>query len=335
MPAQADVPPLPGPRAPRVSVLLPNYNYARFLPAAIESVLTQTFSDFEFILSDDASTDDSARILRDYAARDPRIRCTLHARNLGMVENWNWCLQQARGDYVKFLFGDDVLVSPAALERLVTMLDREPRARIAASARVLLDERSRTTGIADELTDGLHDGPRLIARCLGLRRNLIGEPSTVLFRRRHAARGFDGTFRQIVDLEFWFHLLLRGDLIYTHEPLCAFRRHATQQTVANHRTVRPHLELLQLADRYLSIPQVQAHLPRGSLARRQLIFRQLHYTRKAVGRDPAFVAAIARLDLQLPTHWRILCWVLHRFSRPVENLARKLRSLHRRFLVSA
>lgn len=316
-------------------MLLPNYNYARFLPAAIESILAQTLTDFELVISDDASTDDSAAILRDYAARDPRIRFTHHVRNLGMVENWNWCLQQARGDYVKFVFGDDVLVSPRALERLIALLDREPGARLAASARVLLDEHSRTTGIADELPGGFHDGPRLVARCLCLRRNLIGEPSTVLFRRVHAARGFDGAFRQIVDLELWFHLLLQGGLIYTPEPLCAFRRHSTQQTVTNHRTARPHLELLQLADRYLPLPPVQAHLPRGSLARRQMIFRQLHYTRKAVGADPEFIAAIKRLDLQLPVHWRLICWVLHRASRPFENLARKLRSLRRQASPSA
>jgi len=70
---------------PKVSVLVPTYNYARFLPEAIESILAQEFTDYELIVSDDASTDDSADIIRPYAARDSRIRAEFHPANLGMV----------------------------------------------------------------------------------------------------------------------------------------------------------------------------------------------------------------------------------------------------------
>ena len=95
--------------APKISVLVPTYNYARYLPQTIESILRQTHSNFELLISDDASTDGSAEIIRHYADRDSRIRFMIHPTNLGMVANWNWCLQQARGDYVKFVFGDDLL----------------------------------------------------------------------------------------------------------------------------------------------------------------------------------------------------------------------------------
>src|ERR1039458_5233071 len=94
---------------PRVSVLTPTFNYARYLPEAIESVLQQDFRDFELLIADDASTDGSAEIIHRYAAKDERIRFKIHSKNLGMVSNWNWCLSDARGEYVKFLFGDDRL----------------------------------------------------------------------------------------------------------------------------------------------------------------------------------------------------------------------------------
>src|ERR1017187_7004523 len=92
---------------PKVSVLIPNYNHARYLPAAIESVLQQDFRDFELLISDDCSNDGSAGIIASYAAKDSRIRFQIHPANLGMVRNWNWCLAQARGEYMKFLLADD------------------------------------------------------------------------------------------------------------------------------------------------------------------------------------------------------------------------------------
>ena len=72
---------------PKISVLIPTYNYARFLPAAVESVLAQDFREFELLISDDASTDGSAEVIRSYAERDSRIRFRLHTANLGMVKN--------------------------------------------------------------------------------------------------------------------------------------------------------------------------------------------------------------------------------------------------------
>ncbi len=155
---------------------------------AIESVLAQDFTDFEILISDDASTDDSADVIRRYAAKDPRIRFQLHPANLGMVANWNWCLQQARGEYVKYRWapGYDEH-SRHTLGRMVAMLEAHPLATLAASARLVLDENSEVTGLWDELhRTGLHHGPQVVARCLRANRNLIGEPSVIMFRRAAA-----------------------------------------------------------------------------------------------------------------------------------------------------
>jgi glycosyltransferase involved in cell wall biosynthesis len=217
--------------SPSISILLPTYNYARFLPEAIESVLAQDWTDYELLISDDRSTDGSAAIIAAYAARDPRIRFQLQPVNLGMVANWNWCLSQARGEYVKFLFGDDRLESPRALRALRDALAHHPSASLAASARSILNAESALVGLWDEFREaGLHPGPAVVQRCLRETRNLIGEPSVTLFRRRDAARGFDPRYRQLVDLEFWFHLLEQGDFVYLPDPLCSFRRHTAQQS---------------------------------------------------------------------------------------------------------
>jgi hypothetical protein len=319
--------PAPAPGAPAVSVLVPTYNYARFLPEALASVLAQNFRDFEVIVSDDASTDGSASVLREFAARDPRVRCTIQPVNLGMIGNWNWCLGQARGRHLKFLFGDDVLASPDSLGRLVALLDAEPRAQIAASARWLIDGRSQIFGLADELRGGFHDGPALIARCLRTRTNLIGEPSVVMFRRPDFPASFRDAYRQIVDLEMWFQQLMHGGLVYTPEPLCGFRCHGEQQTVVNHRSERPHIEMLQLLEQYAGVPCVAAHLPPGGRAHQQMLFCQLHYARKSGVRAPEFLAAMERLDRQLTPGWRLVCWLVRRLANPVQKFRRRL--LHR------
>lgn len=219
--------------APKVSVLIPTYNYARYLPEAIESVLAQTLTDFELLIVDDRSTDNTAEVVQPFLT-DKRVRFAVNELNLGMVNNWNQCLARASGDYIKFLFGDDKLCDARCLEEMVKMMEANPSATLAAAARVIFDDESRPVNLWRTLADGLHDGRQLITSLMmeGAE-NLIGEPSAVLFRRKDASRGFDIQLRQIVDLEMWFHLLQKGDLIYTGRPLCGFRRHATQQTEVN------------------------------------------------------------------------------------------------------
>ncbi|MGA3007324.1 MAG: glycosyltransferase family 2 protein, partial [Opitutaceae bacterium] len=309
-----------------LSVLIPTFNYGRYLPEAIDSVLRQDFTDFEIFISDDASTDDSADVIRRYAALDPRIRVQLHSANLGMAANWNGCLREARGDYVKFLFGDDCLASRHTLGRMVGLLQAQPTATMAATARFVLDDASAVNGIWDDWgRAGPFDGPSAILRCLRANHNLIGEPSAVMFRRAAASRGFDPTLRQIIDLEFWFHLLSQGGLVYSPEPLCAFRRHGAQQTAVNRASQVGHLETVQVLRQYLGPIAQRTGLRPGSLPCRQILFHSLHYLRKKAPLHPDFPQASRYLQAQLPHRWQILCWLLHRLARPFENLGRAVR----------
>ncbi len=219
---------------PKVSICMPTYNQARFLPEAIESVLRQTCRDFEFIIVDDRSIDDSADIVRKYAALDPRITFQVNERNAGMVNNWNECLRRARGTYVKFLFGDDLLASSQALDRMVSVLDSDEKIALVASSRYFVNEESTVLKIVSDYTGRRRcRGAKVIGDCLIDLRNNIGEPSVVLFRKEHAARGFNQRYRQVVDLEMWFHILEQGEFAYIDEPLCSFRVHPNQETRRN------------------------------------------------------------------------------------------------------
>jgi hypothetical protein len=111
---------------------MPVYNRAAYLPAAIESVLVQRFTDFELIVVDDASTDDTRAIAQNYAARDSRVRVFGNAQNLGQFGNRNRAVTYARGRYVKYHDSDD-LMYPHCLETMVTLLEAEPRAGFALS----------------------------------------------------------------------------------------------------------------------------------------------------------------------------------------------------------
>lgn len=312
-------------KSPKVSVLIPTYNYGKFLPEAIRSVLSQRFSDFEMIVVDDASADDTRESVAPFVRGDGRVRFHRHPRNLGMVPNWNWCLRAARGDYVKYLFADDRLESPDALGRMVSMLDGEPRAVLAATARVVLDSESAARDVWDGFgRSGRFAGAEAAIRCLRRDLNLIGEPSAVLFRREAAARGFDPAFRQLPDLEMWFSLLRGGDLVYEKEPLCAFRRHDRQQTAVNGPSRIGVVEGVILRARFVDLFARAQGVAVGSWAMKRRLFQLAYYATKdqpAASRQAGLRPAVAGL---LPPRTYLACWMAHRCSRPFFNLRRHL-----------
>src|ERR1700735_1956185 len=115
---------------PQVSVIVPNYNHARFLQKRIESVLRQTFQDFDLILLDDSSTDDSRSILSSYA-RDPRVTIEFNEANSGSTfRQWNKGVRLARGKYVWIAESDDY-ADERFLERLTAVLEGDAKIAFA------------------------------------------------------------------------------------------------------------------------------------------------------------------------------------------------------------
>ncbi len=128
---------------PKVTVLLPVYNGARFLRQAIDSVLSQTWKDFELLVVNDGSTDGTAAILESYS--DPRIRILSNVQNIGLTLSLNKGLQSARGEYIARIDADDIAL-PIRLEKQVSYLDQHPEVGLVATGVKVIDERGHVTG---------------------------------------------------------------------------------------------------------------------------------------------------------------------------------------------
>ena len=128
-------------RPPKVSIGLPVYNGERFIEEAIESILDQTFMDFELIVSDNASTDRTSEICRRYAERDPRVRYYRNKTNLGAAANYNRVFHLAQGDYFRWAAHDDKL-APGYIAACVDVLDRNPSVVLCYPQTLIIDEQS-------------------------------------------------------------------------------------------------------------------------------------------------------------------------------------------------
>jgi glycosyltransferase involved in cell wall biosynthesis len=245
---------------PLISICIPTYNHARFLAETLESVISQRNVDFEVIIIDDCSTDATSSIAHDFALRDARITVHVNGQNLGMVPNWNRCMELAQGTYIKYLFGDDLFSSPDTLRLMVEAMERTPGTVLVSSARTIIDEHSHPVDTVSHFPGTFtSDGRDVIRRCvrrMTRHHNLIGEPSAVLFRKQVAGRGFDPRYRQLVDLEMWFHLLEQGKFAYLAMPLCSFRHHEGQQTKKNEAELNFIDDLICLFREYLCKPYV-------------------------------------------------------------------------------
>jgi glycosyltransferase involved in cell wall biosynthesis len=212
---------------PRVSVCIPTYKGARTIGAAMDSVLAQTFADFELIVVDDGSPDHTAAVVSE--RRDDRIRLVRNPGNLGPQGNWNRCLELARGDCIKLLPHDDLL-HPECLARQLQVLDDDVGGAVAlvCCARDVIGPDGRVLLRARGFP-GAPQGPMtrddVLRQCLRRGTNLIGEPGAVLFRRELAQRigGFDMRHPYVIDLEYWLRLLQHGQAWYSPEALASFR----------------------------------------------------------------------------------------------------------------
>jgi glycosyltransferase involved in cell wall biosynthesis len=124
---------------PKLTVGLPVYNGERFVTETLDSLLGQSFSDFELLISDNASTDGTEEICRAYAARDPRIRYVRQARNIGCNPNHNFLVSQARTQYFKWAAHDD-LYGRDLLARCVEVLDENPDVVLSHGDKAVIDE---------------------------------------------------------------------------------------------------------------------------------------------------------------------------------------------------
>jgi glycosyltransferase involved in cell wall biosynthesis len=212
--------------SPTVSVCIPCYRGAAHLAAAIESVLTQTFTDLELIIIDDNSPDNTDEVVASFA--DPRIRYLKNQTNLGPDGNWNRCLDEATGRYFKLLPQDDVLHQTCLAKQIAVLeADVDHRVALVFCSRTILDARDRAIMVRGYpmRRSGLVTARALVRQCVRRGTNVIGEPGSVMFRKQLVASAgrFDASIPYVLDLDYWVKLLGHGDAYYFNEALASFR----------------------------------------------------------------------------------------------------------------
>jgi glycosyltransferase involved in cell wall biosynthesis len=211
---------------PVVSVLMPTYNYAHYIAEAIQSVLDQTYQDFELIIVDDRSSDNTDDVVKSFL-HDKRIKYYKNEKNLGLVGNFNKCLDYAKGKYIKYLLADDKF-DPHLLAKFIPVMEANPGISLATSDNFVFGIKSKVRKLP---LHGLHKGKDVIFHALKEGRgNWIGEPTVVIFRKSaiESVGKFSDKYICLVDLNMWLRLLMTGDCYIIPEPLSYFRQHPKQ-----------------------------------------------------------------------------------------------------------
>lgn len=216
--------------APSVSVVTPVYNGGRFLDECIRSVRQQSRGDFEYVILDNASTDDTADIIARHAAADARIRAHRNERTLPVIENWNRSMRliSAQTRYCRVLHADDTM-PPDALDRSIAVAERHPSVGIVGSLR----QRGPKTECGGLPTDRELFPGREIGR-LFLREEVFAlAPTSNLLRADlvRAREDFYPTEYLHADLAVYFELLQECDVGFVHDTLAFSREHEDSITV--------------------------------------------------------------------------------------------------------
>ncbi len=216
-----------------VSAVMTSYNHDRYLSESIESVLNQTFPDFELIITDDCSTDQSQKIITNYQQRDSRIHATFHKQNMGITQTLNDCLDQVHGKYVCFLDSDDIWVGDK-LEKQLAVLKQDD-SKLVWSEGDIIDGKGQKTG---QLFTGFLGAPP--SRNGDLFELLLAEQfillQTVIFRSEYIRNlRFDFDLKYVNDHRFLVDLAVDHEFLFMPEHLAKYRVHGGNITLQKER----------------------------------------------------------------------------------------------------
>jgi Glycosyl transferase family 2 len=210
--------------APRVSVAVPVRDGEAFLAEAIESVLAQSFEDWELVIVDDGSRDATRSIAQRFAEADPRVRLIVNGSPTGPAAAANAAWQAAHADYIARLDHDDVAL-PDRLARQVEFLDRHPSVAVVGGGAVMIDAAGRRFATFRSPTSPRAVRSALLGGCC------LVHSSTTTRRTALAAVGgyrLDGA----EDYDLWLRLVERYEIANLREPVVLYRWHAHQQTIS-------------------------------------------------------------------------------------------------------
>ena len=216
---------------PLLTIAIPTFNCAHFLPDAIRSIMRQGLDDFEILIVDNASEDNTEEVVR--AFENPHIRYIRNPSNLGSSENGNRCLANSRGRYIKFLCADDVLLD-GVLRKQLNILQTRPEVALVTCNYLSTDSNLNIEGDVRLEFPGAQSGRRVINFCLSRMTNCVGGPSNIMIRRAAAAGvASDCTYRLLSDLKFDLQILEHGDYVNIDEPGYLYRRHPDSDYATN------------------------------------------------------------------------------------------------------
>ena len=279
-----------GEMTPRVGIGLPVYNGENFLVEALDSILAQTFEDWGLVICDNASTDRTGEISRDYAARDRRIVYSCAERNLGAAPNFNRAFELSSGEYFRWHCHDD-LMAPDYIERCVAAMDADPGSAVCHSLVKLIDERGECLDIHDSNLVGA-DSSRPSTRfgALAVRPHQVTDLDGLIrsecLARTRLVESFHGSDRSLL-----CELALLGRFLQVKEPLFMTREHPDRYRRA---VVSPE-ERLAFHDTSRSV--------RFTFPTWRLLGSYLGMVRRHVDRPGDRLLCYAQLVRWLPSNW--------------------------------
>ncbi len=234
---------------PLVSVCIPTYNGVSYIQEALDSIKAQTYKNIEVIISDDQSSDGTRDILEAFCNQVAFPTYLYEHEPSGIGANWNHCLKNANGHYIKFLFQDDVL-EPSCIEKMVAVLETNTNVGLVACKRTFLTEFNDTEDVSEWIRKygnlqsafEIQDEGTLLTKDFFKREdfcelpyNKVGEPPTTLFKASILKEIplFDESLKQILDYVFYYRLLKVADIFILNESLVKFRLHPKQATNVN------------------------------------------------------------------------------------------------------
>ena len=258
---------------PKVSVIVPNYNYGRYLTERIESILAQTYQNFELILLDDASSDSSIDILRQYQNHPKVSHCLVNEQNSGSpFSQWQKGIDLAQGEYIWIAEADDS-ASPELLDSLVTALESNPKAVIAHCGSILIDENGQNINLEYDrwiCDKSIHyySSQKYLRSFLSWRCTLYNA-SMILFRRDVALKNRHGLHLNMYacgDWMYWLQLIEQGGVMVIQAKYNRFRRQQLSVTISHSNSLKYQTERIKCYQFILNSPLIssmQKRLLRG------------------------------------------------------------------------
>ena len=244
---------------PRVSAIIPTYNYARYVAAAIKSVLAQSFKDLEIVVVDDGSTDETTETLRPFAERIryiPQVhRGLAAARNVG--------IRVARGRYLAFLDSDDLWL-PDKVSMQVARLDAEPAVGVVYCEAVLFDEASQT--VIPHSYWSHHPSGRILPWLI--RQNVVPSPTPMVRRELFDQVGpFDESLSACEDWDMWIRIAQVSEFAYVDRVLAEYRVHSANMSLDHERMMTNRLRVLEKAFSAAGVSPATRRLRRSIFSR--------------------------------------------------------------------